>query len=47
MIEDGDTIRFRPEDVPELPELKSGRRKARRRRETPAPEGWKPLGYEW
>lgn len=48
MIEDGDTIRFRPEDMPDgLPELKGARPRKRRRRETPAPADWKPFGYEW
>lgn len=48
MIEQETTIRFRPEDVPPLPELyQAGRRFRRRRREVPPPEDWVPIGVEW
>ena len=40
------TIRFRPSDVPELPELEPVR-KAVEKAPTPEPEDWRPLGAEW
>lgn len=46
MIE-GDTIRFRPEDMPELPELLPLEEVHAERTETPEPEGWRPIGGEW
>lgn len=40
------TISFRPSDVPDLPELQP-KKKIRKKRETPEPKDWRPLGVEW
>ena len=47
MIEPDDTIRFSPDDAPDLPELKKPKKRKRRKRETPPPTDWRPHGEEW
>lgn len=40
-------IRFRPGDVPELPELPPVEEPPEEHADTPEPEGWRPIGGEW
>ena len=47
MIEPDDTIRFSPDDVPDLPELRKPEKRKRKKRETPPPTDWRPHGEEW
>lgn len=47
MIEPDDTIRFKPADVPELPELQQRRQPKRQRKEIPEPTDFRPHGAEW
>ena len=47
MIESDDTIRFSPDDVPDLVELKRSRGRKRKKRDTPEPKDWRPFGFEW
>ena len=44
MIEEA-SIRFRREDVPEIPEVRPAERP--QRRDIPEPEEWRPFGFEW
>lgn len=46
MIVDDTIIRFSPDDVPDLPELKKPK-KRKRKRDTPPPTDWRPHGEEW
>ena len=47
MIEPDTTIRFSPDDVPDMPEVKKPKKRKRKRREVPEPTDWRPFGYEW
>ena len=47
MIEPDDTIRFSPDDAPDMPEVKKPKKRKRKKREIPEPTDWRPLGYEW
>ena len=50
MIDEAYIIRFSPDDVPDLPELRKAAPKGvrkRPRRVIPEPEGWSPLGGVW
>lgn len=45
MIEPDDTIRFKSDDVPELPEIQAPRKY--KKSEVPEPKDWRPFGVEW
>ena len=47
MIEPDDTIRFSPDDAPDMLEVKKPKKRKRKKREIPEPTDWRPLGYEW
>jgi len=47
MIEPDDTIRFSPDDTPDMPEVKKPKKRKRKKREISEPTDWRPLGYEW
>lgn len=47
MIEPETTIRFSPDDVPDLPEARKPRKRQRKKRDIPEPKGWRPIGAEW
>ena len=47
MIEPDDTIRFSPDDAPDMSEVKKPKKRKRKKREIPEPTDWRPLGYEW
>ena len=50
MIEPDDTIRFSPDDVPgmlEVKKLKKPKGRKRKKREIPEPTDWRPFGCEW
>lgn len=47
MIEPDTTIRFSPDDAPDLPEVKKPKGRKRKKREIPEPTDWRPFGCEW
>ena len=47
MIEPDTTIRFSPDDAPDLPEAKKPKKRKRKKREIPEPTDWRPFGCEW
>lgn len=47
MIEPDTTIRFSPDDVPDLLELRKPKKRKRKKQEIPEPTDWRPFGFEW
>jgi len=47
MIEPDATIRFSPDDVPDLQEVKKPKKRKHKKREIPEPTDWRPFGFEW
>ena len=47
MIEPDTTIRFSPDDVPDLLGLCKPKKRKRKKREIPEPTDWRPFGCEW
>ena len=47
MTEPDSTIRFKPDDVPELQEIQTPRKRKPKKREVPGPTDWMPFGVEW
>lgn len=47
MIEPDTTIRFSPDDTPDMPEVKKPKKRKRKKREIPEPTDWRPFGCEW
>ena len=50
MIEPDDTIRFSPDDAPDMLEVKKPKKpkgRKRKKRDIPEPTDWRPFGCEW
>lgn len=47
MIVPNDIVLFRPDDQPDLPELRKQKKRQRKKRDIPEPKDWRPFGYEW
>ena len=47
MIVDDTIIRFSPGDAPDLPELHNPKELQPKKRETPGPKDWQPIGDIW
>lgn len=47
MIEPDNTIRFKPDDAPELTEIPVTGKDDRKKIEVPEPKDWRPFGAEW